>query len=324
MQTTMTPAEWGRIPGNPRQRNTEDRVKKAKHLFTPSLDQRAVKMARLPDGQEFKIDGHTRDLFWRLHPEMAPPELWVTIYPAADYDEVLSLYDHCDSAAALETATDKVFGSFRENEFSPASPFMRMGRIAASLRLAYGIETHWRNRAAAPDVHKLVEHWMPELKLLDELVLNTYYFNVAIVTAALLTLRRYGVAEFSDQDGAGTKTSSPLGGRPLERTRLVREFWERYARLDGTKTGRSVDAIEALRILVERNRAEHAQKSTVQFIASRAVGCVERYLIKRGYKLGDAGGVTVKGVDLSTYFPVSRENAATRPAVTPQLEMVHP
>jgi hypothetical protein len=296
---TMTPAEWARISGNPRQRNTEDRVKRAKHLFTPSKDQQAVKMAVLPDGGQFKIDGHTRGLFWQLHPEIAPPELWVLVYSASDMAEVAELYDHCDNQAALETSNDKVFGAFRELGFEPVSGLMRMGRLAAALRLAYAVETH--QQAIAVDVHRLVEHWLPEIRILDELVLQPSYFNVPVMAAALLTLRRYKAAELNSHERPGHSNSG--AGRPWVKHELVREFWDRYNRNDGRKEGLAVDAVEALRKLIAEHRMSHSQKSTVHFLAARAIACVERYLARKTYKLGTGAGVNVRGTELSTYFP---------------------
>jgi hypothetical protein len=309
MQTTMTPAEWSAIPGNPRQRNTEERARRAKHLLTPSLDQQAVKMAVLPDGRRFKVDGHTRDLFWQQHAELAPAELWVTVYHAADLAQVVELYDHCDNQAALETATDKVFGSFRELGFEPASGFMRVGAIAAALRLAFSIEMHVN--AAHVDVHTLVAHWLPELKLLDEIAISATYFNGAITAAALLTLRRNRTAEFLY---VVDENAPRRAGRPNERALAVKEFWERYARNDGEKAGLKLDAIEALRFLIDRHRETHHQKSTVQFLTSRAVACVERYLLKRSYTTHPNGKLIVKAIDLAGYFPAAAQMGAP-PAV---------
>lgn len=314
---SMTPREWALVPGNPRQRDTEARVQKAKHLLTPVEDHRVVKMAVLPDGSRVKIDGHTRALFWQLHPERAPRSVLVVVFYVKDAAEALLLYDACDSQAALETATDKVFGAFRETEFKPVSGFMQMGRIAAALRFAYQVETHQPPREQS--VHQLVRHWLPELQYLDGLGLNPAYFNTAVLAAALITLRRYramegaGIFRHPDQDEKNSMTEvgsvNENGGRKyrgergLVRGNQVREFWERYARNEGSKTNQAVDAIEALRRVVEQHRQQHQQKATILYTASRAVSCVERHLQKRGLQLTAAGNVKVQGADLSKYFP---------------------
>lgn len=305
---TMTPAEWAQVPSNPRQRNTEERVKRAKHLLNPVEDHRVVKMAVLPDFARVKIDGHTRALFWQQHPELAPQSVLVVVFRCKDPAETLALYDACDNAAAVETVVDKVFGSFRELDYRPASALLRVGRIAGALRLAYSLETHRRDWVQ--DIHRLVRHWLPELSWLDGIGPSPVYFSTPILTAALLTLRKHDAVEaptedepgFSAGNDSGRKTNR--GGRPSLRAEKVRDFWERYNRNEGVKGGNQVDAIEALRHIVDEARRGHHLKASVQYVAARAVACVERHLDGKTYVMKASGSVAVKGnTNLANYFP---------------------
>src|SRR5260370_461566 len=57
----LTVAEWLEIPDNPRQRDTERHLQRAKHLMTPAPTHRRVAMAQATtDDRRWKLDGHTR------------------------------------------------------------------------------------------------------------------------------------------------------------------------------------------------------------------------------------------------------------------------
>lgn len=318
MQTcNMTLAEWAQIEDNPRQRNTEERAKKARHLETRIEDQEVVKMAVLPGGRRIKIDGHTRLFFWQhLRPDLAPAMLLVIAYRARDFTHVCALYDANDSAAALETSDDKVFGSYRENEFAPTSPFLQRCRITTGMKLAYGHATHinWAEIAAL-GVHEITRFWLPELRLIDELRPNPNYFGSPVMAAALMTLRKYAI-DFSAQHRPGQKS---LMGRPTrDWASDVLDFWDRYNRNLGDKDGKEIDPVEALRRLVDQTREGQNKRATRDFMLARAVACVERSLAYKKYVSGNNGGVTVKGVDLSSYLALKKPDKPT-PSAAPDL-----
>jgi hypothetical protein len=156
---------------------------------------------------------------------------------------------------AGQVDADKVFGSLRAAQYAPLSPWLYAGRITAALRLAYSIELH---KQGETDIRKLVGHWLPELRLLDPLQPNPNIFPTPIMTGALLSLRRYRVADLVGDRPERLQLRRPSGPSRVVGAAMrgkVLEFWERYIRNEGVKNAGQVDAVEALRILRTMDRA---------------------------------------------------------------------
>lgn len=256
----MTPAQWLSVPDNPRQRDTVRHLKRAKHLFESSPTHSHVSMAICSDGSKFKLDGHTRALLWTQRPDLAPPVVHVTCFHVASVSEAIDLYSHFDAREALETASDKVSGSYHEIGWTPQSSFLQTGAITVALRLAEGMfrgvgESKEINKLS---VYELVPAWQVELQMLDSInpVIKNHRWNQATVTAALLTLRRRG--------------------------QKAQEFWDLFNRDVGVKLESEMDGVEAANRLVRQNVA--INRSVIMYSASRFVSAFESWRRAHTYK----------------------------------------
>ena len=114
MQTEMSIHEWFSVPNNPRQRNTELWIFKAKsYLKDPLPIHRFVIAARLPDGQLIKVDGHTRAALWARGIIPAPESVICTIIPVESVEQAAELYWACDTPDASKRLSDYFFGTLK-------------------------------------------------------------------------------------------------------------------------------------------------------------------------------------------------------------------
>lgn len=256
---SMTTSEWIAVPDNPRQRDTERRLKNATHLI-PVLPTHLVVSAAFnrATNEMWKLDGHTRALLWSRHPELAPIQVLVNIYEVNSTEEAAELYTHFDNPLAVETPRDRLSGSLHELGWTPSSNFMRNMNYTLGLARAEGIrqgnvtEVRVSGRAATMSIYQLVPLWFEELKALDELNLVSRKFKSQIFAAALLTLRRRG-------------------------TKRGIEFWHLYNTDQGVKLTDEIDGVEALTRLVANHKASD------RTLLPRAISCFESWRLKKTY-----------------------------------------
>lgn len=225
----MTPEAWIDIEDNPRQRDTEARAKRARHLREPHPTHSRVNMARLPDGRAYKLDGHTRAHLWASRKLEPPPKVYADVWNCSSLDEVKGLYGTFDSKAALETTTDQVFGAVREQHISFESELLKSQRFAGAMRVANNFlfgNTYTNERT----LYELFEYWLPELKLFDECMPTRRRFHTGVAAAALISFRRYGPEAAA--------------------------FWKTFAIGGGIKLGTEMDAVQALEQRMESVRFE--------------------------------------------------------------------
>ena len=231
---TMSFADWDQIPSNPRQRNEEVRIAhgRADHLLHPNQKHREVAMALLPDGREYKVDGHTRSALWRDGRMRPPSLLLVDVYECHDEQAAMDLYDMFDSSGATELGTDRVTGAFREAGINPSSPMLTEGGISTAMRELYefvnqvGVTRNTKNAV----INRAVKMFADEIMLLDKIKPTRDAFPYGIVMGALLTFAKHG-------------------------DKALR-FWELYAADAGNKSDNTVDAVEALVQRRKENRGK--------------------------------------------------------------------
>lgn len=151
-----------------------------------------------------------------------------------------------------------------------------------------------------------------------------------ILTAAVLSLRRYRVAELmrDQSDRASVSRPGARGARVGEAgRRMVLEFWERYIRNEGTKNVGAVDAVEALRILRTTELRTPSRNRTLASywnVTAQALSCVERYLDNKISKTGEGGGVRIGQIrELKDYFPSSEASRTTNPKTASLIKSRH-
>ena len=221
----MSVDDWISVPTNPRQRDTERRAAQADHLHQPSAAHGRVAMAVLPNGDRYKLDGHTRAHLWHLRQIEEPSIVFADVYRCRDLAEVVSLFDHFDNRKAVETSADAVFGGYRQHGLDLRNPFLRSGKIAAALNHA---SLRLLGSHRPKDLHDIVLLFKPELRLLDKTDATPRWFTSGILAGAIITL-----------------IVDPV--RALA-------FWSDYAGGFGTKVDGEMDAVEALRDRVQRGR----------------------------------------------------------------------
>lgn len=277
----MTPQEWIAVSDNPRQRDTERHLRRAKHLLSPSPTHAQVSMAQCGK-QSWKLDGHTRALLWTQQPDLAPPTIYVTVYSVLDEEEAKILYTHFDAKEALETSADKVYGAFNEIGWIPQTAYLCRGVIVTGLLKSYmilhgnpsGEVGFSKDTERYPNTYTLVAFWQNELKALDEINPQRDHWNNSILGAALLTLRK--------------------------RPGRAKEFWNLYELDKGVKLEDQVDGVEAAnRITINTRLGKGVARSStgVVYNLSRYVSCFESWHRGHIYKLP----LMVKQTNLGAY-----------------------
>lgn len=256
----MTIEEWAAVPGNPRQRNTEAHAKVALAWltrFSPThLD---VAMAELPNGNRFKLDGHTRDYSWTRNLIPRPPQpLRVRVYPVRNLAEVLELYTHFDNAKVAESTGDRTFGAMREIGFQAHGAFLGRCRFSRGVRAASayagGMIADHETRGVAE--YDLLPPWRAELELLDALDPDVRTFPGPLVSAFLLTCRR--------------------------RAGKAQDFWLRYKGKEGRREGKQRDPVQALLELMMMNTNSRAKLQNYE-MCGRAISACEAFVRGEAY-----------------------------------------
>lgn len=256
----MSVEDWIQIPDNPRQRDTERRLVRAKHLLTPSPEHRLVHMAQGPGSKCWKLDGHTRALGWQRGAFPAPDKVQVYVIHVRDEDAAKDLYDHYDSKTAVKTTVHAVEGAFREHNFYPQSRLLASGAIGNALRIAEGLWNEQRRRSDSP-LSQIVGTWKSSLQRLDEIQpVNSPKKNKfvgPVIAASLMSFRKY----------KGDAT----------------EFWTEYNLEHGEKIGQMMDPVEAL---TQFMMTCMVVTSNYHDIVGKALNAFEGYLDNRTYTTG--------------------------------------
>lgn len=265
----MCVSDWIKVRDNPIQRDTERHAQKAKHLLTPLPTHAIVFAAKLPNGDLIKLDGHTRALLWKRNQAKHPPHVDVNVIPVESIERAIELYKTFDSRDALETATDKVSGGFRQAGFKPESGLLSSGSITSALKLAWVGVHGWAMEKRARDVYAMVDEFSAEILALDELGLGKGAAPSGVIAAFILSYRKHDVA--------------------------ILPFWRGVFADGGTKQDGEMDAIEAVcRLMLER-RGSYGGKAGTDLCA-RALMAVEKWLN------GEMLVIAPRPVDITSYI----------------------
>lgn len=225
----MSASDWVKVAENPRQRDTESRARRAKHLKAIHPTHSRVNLARLPTGEIYKLDGHTRAYLWDKGTLEAPTKVVADVWQCASIDDVKDLYGTFDSRAAVETTVDQVFGAVREGGLEFQSELLRSQRFAGAMRVASEVLLG-STFTGGQSLYSLFEYWTPELLLLDECGPSRKRFHTGVAASALLTMRRFG--------------PNAVG------------FWKSFAMGGGIKMNGERDAVQALEERMESMRLQ--------------------------------------------------------------------
>ena len=232
--TTMTPQEWAAVPDNPRQRDTERRAIKSRHLFKLEAAHLLVHMAEWAGGR-CKLEGHTRAKVWADRPDIAPDQVEVRVYAVRDVEEAKRLYGHFNTSEEGETAADRLFGAMREAGLQPKSTLVRLSRFSNAVRSAHAYlcgatcasdNGAWMTQSyRSSRVYDAVDEFSREIAALDSLEFNKHKATGPVLCCYFLAYRKHG-----DQ---------------------VNEFFARYSADAGMKDGRQRDCVQLFSDAVE-------------------------------------------------------------------------
>lgn len=269
----MSVADWIAVEDNPRQRDTERHLSKAKHLMTPQPTHAFVSAARLPDGTLIKLDGHTRALAWERNMVKRPAHVEVSVIAVKSIDEAKDLYGHYDSKDALETATDKISGGFNEIGFEPKSGLLRSGRIGTALAIAWKAVNGYAKEKAAKSTYEMVNAFAEEILAIDDLELPKAAANSGIIAAFLLSYRKHG--------------------------EQCLPFWRAVFAGAGTKMNGQMDAIHAVNELMLQRKGAYGGAVALDLCA-RALHAYEKY------RNDEMLVIAPRPINLSGYFEKKR------------------
>lgn len=249
--TTMTPSEWFDVPDNPRQRDTESRAAKARHLNTLEAAHTLVHMAEWESGR-CKLEGHTRALKWMQSPETAPESIDVRVYVVDSLEEAKRLYGHFNSKEEGERANDRLFGALRENGIAPDSDFVRKAKFSNAIDMAYTFyEAHGRPRQLP--VYDKVAFFKDQIVLLDVIAGANKRLIGPVVCCFLMATHKHGA--------------------------VVVDFFQRYLLDGGTKDGRRKDCVQMFSdVMAEVRGGGFCDWATQEKAIAKGLWCIERWL----------------------------------------------
>lgn len=266
---TMELEDWISVRDNPRQRDTERHAERARHLLIPSPTHHVVSAARLPSGELVKLDGHTRCFLWENARIPQPKTLEVDVYDVPSLVAAGELYVTFDSAGAMETLTDQVYGACRQKGVEFESQLLKNNRFGSACKQLFTL-MFGESLSQHPEfTYNAVAYFMPQLREFDKINPKWKGFPTGMMMAVLITMKRYGHSAL--------------------------DFWQRYAEGLGVKIDGEMDAVQALEIAVMRWRAEGRWgRAATRDLLARAVAAFE------ADRRGDTYTVAVKRLRADT------------------------
>lgn len=242
----MPVTAWIAVPDNPRQRNTEARATRSRHLYKVSRDHTVVAAARLPDGKLVKIDGHTRALMWDRGEIERPDNVQVVLYDVASLEEAKEIYTHYDSPEAVEKSADRIFGSLREAGIVAESELIKSGKITNAMNMAR------KYAGVRGSVYEATRYFAASVCFLDSLNLRHGMFPTGVVGALLLTHHKYGSR--------------------------AEKFWTAVAADRGFKMNGIMDGVQATREIIAFSKGMYGGAQNEK-VLRRTVNAFEKWLV---------------------------------------------
>ena len=255
----MTPEEWFNVPDNPIQKEKRASRPNIGHLRKFVEEHASVRLGVLPNGAQFKIEGHTRSRIWKFAPwlvDFIPSQLTVDVYPCKNFKEAAERFRRVDNPAAVKNATDEVHGSFKLMRVATKSKFFQNASNIKS-PLGYAFEclykalfdetTNYKDHS----IDEMVDAFKDALNALDGINVNRNLMPAPFVMAFLLAYTKHGndIVPFFEKINAGT-----------------------YGRRDGKK--------HCCIAKTEKAREDHSGGGKKQHLAlaSQVLGALDKYM----------------------------------------------
>jgi len=204
--------DFVKIDPVPMQRFTEGRAKQSnvkKMLSKVSPEQVEVAIVELTEDSEYLgtkykagwigiVNGNTRKYYWiNKLTNFIPAEVHVTRYYFDSMDEVRRCYDTFDSMDATEKKSEKVYGILvRSFNYTPQSTKIEKGQIITALAAVNHFYNPSRFAPVVLKVEDLPEQvltFLDEIKAFDKICANEKNWDQALIAAALMAFKKYGV-----------------------------------------------------------------------------------------------------------------------------------
>lgn len=206
----MSYPNWVALPDHPLQRPTKRHALYAlkRHLKTPEDQHHMVQAVKHPTtGKLFKLDGHTRTWIWENDYHPRPHRLRVTVYNALDEQDFQDCYYRVNSSSESKTSVDNINSAFEFHGLVVTGAKFKSGQVSSALRPLVNAKT-----IRGKDWIDVVGEWLDEIEIVDKIPFQRRVRN-GIITAAILSIRRYGDA--------------------------ILPFWNQVANEDGYKQGKT-------------------------------------------------------------------------------------
>ena len=210
------------LPDNPRQRDTVRHAAKAMkgHLRFPSDTQSVVAIACINGMPVCKLDGHTRAYLWANGQlEVANQTLTVQAYEVSSMAEACELYTHFDSSMAVEGSVDKLSGACRESGLVLKSPLLSDCKWNTALKCAHTLKGN-----NGSNEYFVVPLWAPAIAEVDSWMLPKNKFKGSGLISLMFI----------------------IAGSPDVQRDAAMEFFTKYQKGEGIKSGTRRDGVQAL------------------------------------------------------------------------------
>lgn len=211
-------ADFIAISENPRQRHTAERWAKAhkNHLANEHPSHYRAAIAVLPNGEAYKLDGHTRAHGWDLNYLEYPDEIKIDVYPVPDMSYIRDFYGAFDATGAAESGKDKLYSGYRVAlGHEPSEKLKFLWERGA--KTAIEIAVNGNRSISEPNMTKLKTLFpdlITALKLIEkhEATFMPKKFTAPLSAALLCSLIRDGVEAFSFWDRYQTRRAVMIDG----------------------------------------------------------------------------------------------------------------
>lgn len=183
------------LPRNTKQRN--EALRSAPHLANLQPEHVVVAVLRDQDGNDTKIDGHTR-IYMKKQGELnLPTHLLVIVYHIIDRslpskDEEIRLYDSYDSRSASKKANDEIQGAMNQFGIEYSTPWLAKGGYSNMLAVASSFIRSAPQGNTAKAKSERVKFFRPELTLLDSITPRTDKITSGFGAGVIMFLRHFG------------------------------------------------------------------------------------------------------------------------------------
>lgn len=243
----------------PMQRFTEDRANRTtvkRMLSNFSWEQLEVAVAELRCDSEYLgtvykagwvgvVNGNTRKHYWKNKlSNMIPSQVRVTRYYFDSMEEVRKCYDTFDSMDATEKKQEKMYGILvRSFHYTPKSTKIEKGQIISALNIAnhfYDPMRFNQSTLKAEDMTEQIIRYLDEIKAFDSICSNEKNWDQALVAAALMSLKKYGIKNIRLIEGLKRiDTRSRImndSGNRYDGITHINEEWKNHEKLKNKTT----------------------------------------------------------------------------------------